>query len=680
MDGSCGSQKAPNENGDEYDCGPDYQRSIPLRDLEVNIPFDSKVFKTSWFKRDRIRKGTLEYTRNEEYGYIDVNTEAVKKSIQSCDIFYPPFAKLFKNKRNWGLDFQFHGCATYKPGIMEWTAYILAEFEGTLQAGVFGAVGVSQFPYHFNCDVWRAFCELLGPLMNTLHHGAGEIGISLYDLERISGLPVIGDVYKEFLPRNDILCDPTKYPSTVAELLCIHAELCRFHKRDYIFCNWWLDHFYRGELTLAAREYEGGQPKSKKNSPPQVSSRPRMTISNVTREGELIAFITFWLSHFALPHGRYIIRPETFVMAALLAMGHRLSLAPTVLGYPYHGLGQAANHLGHPGEAGATLPIHYVIGWLVELFPCLYSHHPDRKCPKEYPILIRYAGDTHTSLSLSQARHMFRDQQFVYLRVNTFLEDSRTGRDLIDMGLSNDDFRYLLFIRSSVLPIRVASELILEPYYPNRFAHQFGFDQGVPSNNLNFSRHLRQRRNVMDLAQAFTIFCARDTRARFRIPYNWVQESILKGIEVIIDINSNQGSARELLASRVRVFQSFSALCSMIDIYNLKIFGVVETTVKIEDLVDIDRVKALSDQDLTCSSEITHIEDQLNNLYSEASKLKVKEQEVLREEEQIRKMREDLNIQQQVLLEAEGKLKSSLDLKKKEAEQVKADLAEARFS
>jgi len=96
----------------------------------------------------------------------------------------------------------------------------------------------------------------------------------------------------------------------------------------------------------------------------------------------------------------------------------------------------------------------------------------------------------------------------------------------------------------------------------------------------------------------------------------------------------------------------------MIDIYNLstivicwlspkieEIFGAVETVVKIKDLVDVDQVKALSDQDLTCSSEITHIEDQLNNLSSEASKLKVKKQEVLRDEKQIHKIRKDLNIE-----------------------------------
>ena len=40
----------------------------------------------------------------------------------------------------------------------------------------------------------------------------------------------------------------------------------------------------------------------------------------------------------------------------------------------------------------------------------------------------------------------------------------------------------------------------------------------------------------------------------------WVRESILKGVEVIIDVISNHGSIRDLLASIARVFQSLSAL------------------------------------------------------------------------------------------------------------------------
>ena len=121
---------------------------------------------------------------------------------------------------------------------------------------------------------------------------------------------------------------------------------------------------------------------------------------------------------------------------------------------------------------------------------------------------------------------------------------------------------------------------------------------------------------------------------------DWVLVSIRKGVEVINSNTSNHGYPRDLLASRARVFQSLNALRSMIYFCNLntieicqlsskieEIFGVVETAAKIEELVHVDWVKALSDQDLTCSSEIAYIEAQVNNLSSEASKFKVKEQE-----------------------------------------------------
>ena len=51
---------------------------------------------------------------------------------------------------------------------------------------------------------------------------------------------------------------------------------------------------------------------------------------------------------------------------------------------------------------------------------------------------------------------------------------------------------------------------------------------------------------------------------------DWVRESILIGVEVIIGIISNHSSARDLLASRAQVSQSLSALHSMIDNYNLR--------------------------------------------------------------------------------------------------------------
>ena len=94
-----------------------------------------------------------------------------------------------------------------------------------------------------------------------------------------------------------------------------------------------------------------------------------MTDLNITAEGELAAFLAFWLSRFVLPYDKEVIRPETFVMAALMASGQRISLAPTVLGYIYHGLGDAARNPDYPSKANTIFPIHYVIGWLAELFP-----------------------------------------------------------------------------------------------------------------------------------------------------------------------------------------------------------------------------------------------------------------------------------------------------------------------
>jgi len=86
------------------------------------------------------------------------------------------------------------------------------------------------------------------------------------------------------------------------------------------------------------------------------------------------------------------------------------------------------------------------------------------------------------------------------------------------MKLSDEYFKFLLSTRSSVLPIRIGSELLLEPYYPNRFARQFGFDQSVPANNLSFTISLRCQRNMTDLARAVATLYKRDTGAKFFIP------------------------------------------------------------------------------------------------------------------------------------------------------------------
>ncbi|KAJ8427651.1 hypothetical protein Cgig2_010664 [Carnegiea gigantea] len=392
MDGTLGNEKAPLQNGRECDYGPYYQHSISLQSLNVT---PSPMLTSILVRKVRIRQGTLlivEMTRTNVKNYENYFNATVLEKVnpERC------------GEERYHVDDEFYQAPYCKEklGIDLLVPRSLNLYKPLKQTGIFGAVGASQFPYHFDTNVWRAFCELWGPLTNILHYGEGEVDISLYDLDQIGGLPIPGAIYEEFLPPNKDLTGRNKYLATVAELLRIHAKLYEFHKVKHIYYDLLLDHFYR--------EYLKEKIEVKERSPICISSQERITKLNVTAEGELAAFLAIWLSRFVLSHGKEVIRPETFVIAALMAYGQSISLAPSVmgciyhglvkaishpdnlgkanvifpshdvivLGYIYHGLVEAISHPNNPSQANVIFPSHDVIGWLAEIFPYLYCHRP----------------------------------------------------------------------------------------------------------------------------------------------------------------------------------------------------------------------------------------------------------------------------------------------------------------
>ena len=206
-------------------------------------------------------------------------------------------------------------------------------------------------------------------------------------------------------------------------------------------------------------------------------------------------------------------------MVALMACGQWIPLAPSVLGYIYHGLGEAASHQEYPDKANVIFPSHYIIGWLAELFPCLYRRCPDSDCPSDFSTQVCLV----VNFPYLKPDMLFRDRRYLSLRVSSSPDDCRSGRDVIEMGLPYENFKFLLSIRSFVLPVHVRAEMILEPYYPNRFARQFGFDQEVPSNCLSFMKALRQQQSIMDLAQAYVHLQRTDTGAKFYVPPSYYE-------------------------------------------------------------------------------------------------------------------------------------------------------------
>ncbi|KAJ8430352.1 hypothetical protein Cgig2_020422 [Carnegiea gigantea] len=320
------------------------------------------------------------------------------------DEFYSALHRLLMGRRNWRLTFQFRGHSTFTIGAMEWTKRVLIHFKESLKQ--------VKLAFHF---------------------------MTLSVLEVYSTL---GAIYEEFLLPNKELAYHNKYPTVVVELLRIHTELCEFHKVKP-FLQRILGVFTSGEQT----DYEKEKVKAKKRSLVHISHQEQMINLNVTAEGELAAFLSFWLSRFFLRHGKEVIRPENL---------------------------EEAIHLNYPSKANTIFPSHYALGWIIKLFPCVYYHRPYCDCPGYFPSLVCYAGLLGCKLSLPQVRHIIR------ILNGSHHKDSHNGRDMIDMGLLEEDFKFLLSIQSSIVPLRVGAELILEPFYLN--------DQGVPSNRLSFTR------------------------------------------------------------------------------------------------------------------------------------------------------------------------------------------------
>ncbi|KAJ8422646.1 LOW QUALITY PROTEIN: hypothetical protein Cgig2_030325 [Carnegiea gigantea] len=276
---------------------------------------------------------------------------------------------------------------------------------------------------------------------------------------RIGGLPVLGAVYEEFLAPNKDRADDNKYPATVVELLRIHAELCKFHNFGHSYYIIWLDHFYREYLVYFAygeqTTSEKGKAEAKKRSPIRIYHQERMENLNVTAEVESLCF-TLW-------QGSY----KTRNLCNGCANGF-----------------WAMNFFGSD-SSGLYIPC---LRRGAELFSHLYRCLFDSNYCSDFSSLVCYAGFLGSKLSLPLARHIFWDVRYVSLRASSYREDSHNN--VIDMGLPNGDLKFLLSIQSSIRHVHVGSELLLEPYYPNRFARQFEFDQGVPSNWLSFIRAL----------------------------------------------------------------------------------------------------------------------------------------------------------------------------------------------
>ncbi|CAB4314116.1 unnamed protein product [Prunus armeniaca] len=306
--GQFGFERVFDSQGREFVSSPQYARSLPLSSVQLNVPPESRA---TWYTTSFVNSGYLEFKPHAEDKVIsvcqmhrvvftthcleDVNNEVdgdmkfQVKDLPTRDDFYPALHGMIKHKLEWGPQYQFYGRATFETGVAEWTKRVMSDFGDILhKEKIYGVVGISRYPYECCPNIWRAFCELCwGPLCNTFHHGNGEMGISLYDMKGICGLPILGDVqYEEFIPQNKDLQQNGVYPPAITELLKIHSQLCIYHNQSTVSWAQWIGHFYQEKIIYKA----SGDGKRKLQG--QTLKAPEITL-HISKEGRVAAFWHF---------------------------------------------------------------------------------------------------------------------------------------------------------------------------------------------------------------------------------------------------------------------------------------------------------------------------------------------------------------------------------------------------
>ncbi|KAJ8435462.1 hypothetical protein Cgig2_021095 [Carnegiea gigantea] len=210
MDGTIDNERAPLQDRQECGYGPYYQRSSSLQSFNV-IP--SSTLTSILVKKVRVKQGTLPYRRNDENKCVDVS-------------------KNYENYFN----------------------VVVLEKVNTKRRG----------PKIYPDE------EEFYPALHRLAYLVSLVYLNFHTiLTQMYGEPVLS--FGEFSPLNKDLADHNKYPTTVIELLRIHAKLFKFHNVGYIYYDLWLDHFYREYLVYFAygkqMDSKKGKVEAKKRSP-----------------------------------------------------------------------------------------------------------------------------------------------------------------------------------------------------------------------------------------------------------------------------------------------------------------------------------------------------------------------------------------------------------------------------
>ncbi|MQL74446.1 hypothetical protein Taro_006782 [Colocasia esculenta] len=381
-------------------------------------------------------------------------------------------------------------------------------------------VTATLYSYPCHTGLLEALAERFNRRFNTFATADGETSIDLWAFHRISGLPICGRMYEEVC-LDDLHRDCStgsdfyQTPYSLRYLTKVWRDLARAGKEAApsaskrtvrVTMYACISFFYNGPFcfqnsfagdTTSWSDYHQLPVDFDDSSRPLAAPQNKgWNLHGLPDRTYLAAYLVYWLSTFVVPYGEDgYIQPEVIHPACALADGWKLALAPVTLVNIFHGLGSLAASLS-PRDRSISLATYCLSAWAGLLLPEL--------CQQIYlennlALLLFLFRNRPSQDPLDQLKKASRALSFLPSQDRTGIDFAHCSRDFRPTRVEDvDGMQYFLpcqdepspsyykgwlcSVRPSVLVFRKGTNVILEPYYPHRFARNFGYDQAVPPN------------------------------------------------------------------------------------------------------------------------------------------------------------------------------------------------------
>ncbi|XP_025792595.1 uncharacterized protein LOC112873764 [Panicum hallii] len=362
---------------------------------------------------------------------------------------------------------EFRGWACVPRRWREWVAKLRPRHEALWrELGILGAVLAST------CRVRRRKHERALLQLAAFWSGAtgtfvfpwGEATVTLEDFAALAGLPLLGGPLRA--PVSGQL------EKDVGAIQVVLAVLNRSKKKKASYGGWvknFLERAPEKEKAASAAAGVGGAGEARE----------------LVEHG---AFLAMWLSFFVLPGPPFnVVRREVFPIAARLARGQRVALAPAALASIYQDLSALKRHisLGKGKEMFVvSAPMHIVQLWVWERFPQLRPEPVSSPAPGNHdmPRAARW-HDVVKRFSSKHAHTVFMSpKEFEWRPYGSFsffsLQPETGGSWVRSQDIATSEA--LLSFARCLHACELVGMNCIELYSPHRVARQLGFDQDIP--------------------------------------------------------------------------------------------------------------------------------------------------------------------------------------------------------